>query len=245
MNNKLKGVAAAFFFTLAAQAHAGAVAGATEPTQILNNVSLIASYAEQAQQTITQFNQYQAMLRNLINSTPSELLGQVAGALWTDSNMTQTFKDLQTIVMAGQKVSYTLSNAETMFKQLHPGYGSAFDFKNGYKSWSQNTLGAVQNAMSVMGAHVQNFATEESMVKELSRRSQSAVGQLQALQAGNDIGVAMVGQMQSLRQMQMAQLQAQSAYIASQQDRTDVGDTAVQNEFGKIRSGRVKNLPPQ
>ncbi|KAA0178826.1 P-type conjugative transfer protein TrbJ [Cupriavidus gilardii] len=223
-------------------AHAGAIAGATEPTQILNNLQLVASYAELAQQTVTEINQYQAMLQNLMNMTPSQLLGEAAAALWKDNNMTQTFKDLQTIVVAGQKVSYTLQNADQMFRNLHPGYGSAFDFRNGYKNWSNNTMNAVQNALKVMGAHSQNFASEQSVVKELSRRSQSAVGQLQALQAGNDIGVAMVGQLQQLRQLQMAQIQQQSAYIAAQQDRLDAGDSAMQSEFGNIRSGRVKNL---
>jgi hypothetical protein len=41
----------------ATAAHAGAVAGATEPTQILNNIQLVASYAQQPQQTVTQINQ--------------------------------------------------------------------------------------------------------------------------------------------------------------------------------------------
>ncbi|MGY8527611.1 P-type conjugative transfer protein TrbJ [Paracidovorax citrulli] len=232
-------LAATFAFSTA---NAGAVAGATEPTQILNNVQLVASYAELAQQTVTEINQYQTMLRNLINSTPSELLAKAAGSLWADSNMTQTFKNLQTIVVAGQKVTYTLQNADQMFRNLHPGYGSAFDFRNTYKNLSANAMNTVQSALALMGAQSQNFSTEAEVVSELSRRSQSAVGQLQALQAGNDIGVAMVNQMQSLRQLQMAQIRQQSDYLAAQQTRADIGDSAVQNEFGTLRSGRVKNL---
>lgn len=40
----------------------GGTGGATEITQIANNTQLMMSYVEQAQQTITQFNQYQTML---------------------------------------------------------------------------------------------------------------------------------------------------------------------------------------
>ncbi|TCK31783.1 P-type conjugative transfer protein TrbJ [Paraburkholderia sp. BL8N3] len=228
----------------ACNAHAGAVAGATEPTQILNNMQLTASYAQQAQQTVTQINQYETMLRNLMNSTPSELLGQAAGALWNDNNMTQTFKNLSTIVQGGQKIAYTLQNTDQLFHNLHPGYGSAFDFQNGYRNWSDNTLNSVQNALSLMSAHASNFANEQTMVKELQTRSQSAVGQMQVLQAGNDIGVAMIGQMQELRQLQAAQVQQQGAYIAAQQDRSNVGDTALSKEFGTLNTGRVKNLTP-
>lgn len=215
---------------------AGAVVGATEPTQIMNNIQLAASYGEQAQQTVTQINQYQTMLRNLVNSTPSQLLGQAAGTLWNDQNMTQTFKNLQTIVVAGQRIDYTLQNQDQMFKNLHPGYGSAFD-KNAYKNWSDNTLGSVQNALAIAGAHAQNFSREQDMVKELQMRSQSADGQMKVLQAGNDIGVAMVGQMQQLRQLEIAQMNAQGQFMAGQQDRTNAGDQAWKDyNAGKYRT---------
>ncbi|MBN3815195.1 P-type conjugative transfer protein TrbJ [Paraburkholderia sp. Se-20369] len=235
----------AMLAAIAVNANAGgSVAGATEPTQILNNIQLVASYAQQAQQTVTQINQYETMLRNLMNSTPSELLGQAAGVLWKDNNMTQVFKNLSTIVQGGQKIAYTLQNTDQLFRNLHPGYGSAFDFRNGYRNWSDNTLNSVQNALSLMTAHASNFANEQSMVKELQTRSQSAGGQMQVLQAGNEIGVAMIGQMQELRQLQAAQIQQQGAYIAAQQDRTNVGDSALSKEFGTLNTGRVKNLTP-
>lgn len=222
-------------------ARAGAVAGATEPTQILNNIQLVASYAQQAQQTVTQINQYETMLRNLMNSTPSELLGQAAGALWNDQNMTQTFQNLSTIVMAGQKVAYTLQNTDQLFHNLHPGYGSAFDFQNAYRSWSDNTLGSVQNALSLISAHASNFANEQSMVKELQSRSQTAQGQMQVLQAGNDIGVAMVGQMQQLRQLQMAQIQQEGQYIAGQQNKADLKDSLGQ-QYLTPNATRVRTI---
>lgn len=224
---------------LASQANAGGVIGATEPTQILNNTQLVASYAEQVQQTVTQMKQYEAMLKNLMSITPSALLGNAAEMLWNDNNMTTAFKNLQTIVMAGQKISYTLQNSDKLFQDLHPGYGSVFDFQHAYKNWSDNTLNSLQNALSIMSAHAQNFTNEQGLVRELQTRSQTAQGQMQVLQAGNDIGTALVGQMQKLRQLQMAQLQAQANFMAAQQDRQDVGDAALQKEFSNIRGGRL------
>ncbi|APA90222.1 P-type conjugative transfer protein TrbJ (plasmid) [Paraburkholderia sprentiae WSM5005] len=235
-------ISGALLACVACNAHAGAVAGATEPTQILNNIQLTASYAQQAQQTVTQINQYETMLRNLMNSTPSELLGQAAGALWNDNNMTQTFKNLSTIVEGGQKIAYTLQNTDQLFHNLHPGYGSAFDFQNGYRNWSDNTLNSVQNALSLMNAHASNFANEQTMIKELQTRSQSAVGQLQVLQSGNEIGVAMIGQMQELRQLQAAQIQQQGAYIASQQSAADTKHTGAERVFGNVKSDSVLPL---
>lgn len=209
----------------------GLIAGATEPTQIMNNIQLTMSYAEQARQTVTQLNQYQTMLTNLMRLTPSELLGQASRQLWQDQNMAQTFNNLRNIVIDGQSMAYTMSNMNSRFKAINPGYGnfgSGMDFFKAYQNWSDNTLGQVKNAVAMVTAHSENFASEEGMVQELSNASNSAQGQLQAVQAGNQIGVAMVGQMQKLRQLQMAQMQAQNAYIAGQQSRQDAGDAQMQ-----------------
>src|SRR5664279_5066664 len=84
----------------------GAVAGATEPTQILNQIQLVMSYVEQAQQTATQLQQYQTMLTNLMHLTPSNLLGQASQQLWQDQGMSQAFSNLRKIVVNGQNISY-------------------------------------------------------------------------------------------------------------------------------------------
>lgn len=221
----------------------GAIAGATEPTQILNNVQLVLSYVEQAEQTVTQLNQYQTMLTNLMRLTPSELLGQASRQLWQDQGMAQTFGKLRNIVVGGQTIAYSLSNVESRFKTLHPGYGrfgDGTDFFRAYQDWSDNTLDQVKNAASMVIAHAEAFDTEESMVQELTNTSSSAQGQLQALQAGNQIGVAMIGQMQKLRQLQMAQIQAQNAYVAGQQSKADAGDQALEKVFGHLPDDHIK-----
>lgn len=223
---------------VAIPAHAtGLIAGATEPTQILNNFQLVASYAEQAEQTVTQINQYQTMLKNLAQLTPSGALNQAAQQLWTDQNMAQAFQSLRRIVIAGQSTSYTLANIDQRFKQLHPGYGRSgdgFDYSMAYRDWSDNTLDSVKNALALSGAHAQEFESEGAMIATLASRSQTAQGQLQALQAGNDVGIATVGQLQKLRQIQMAQMQAQNAYLAAQQSTQDADRNASRNVLNQI-----------
>lgn len=222
----------------------GAVAGATEPTQILNQIQLVMSYVEQAQQTTTQLQQYQTMLTNLMRLNPSELLGQASRQLWQDQGMSQAFTNLRKIVVNGQNIAYTMANMDSQFKNMHPGYGNfgnGTDFFKSYQMWSDNTLGQVKNAVAMVTTHSENFATEEGMVQELANASNSAQGQLQAVQAGNQIGVAMVGQMQKLRQLQMAQMQAQNAYIAGQQSKADAEDDALQQFFTR-KNTKVRTI---
>lgn len=224
-------------------AFAGAVIGSTEPTQLLNNLQLAASYTEQAQQTATQINQYRAMLQNLQQIVSSGSLDQAAQKLWNDQNMTAAFMNLQKVVIGGQQTAYTMQTVDSKFRQAYPGYSgtaNGTNFSQAIQNWSTNTLGAVQNSTSLLTAHSENFASEQGMMAELQRRSRSAQGQLEATQAGSDIGVAMVGQMQQLRQLQMAQMASQNAYIAGVQSKRDMGDKAVESVYGPLINSRLR-----
>lgn len=240
MNKKkfITAVLLSLAFTSRASA-SGAIAGATEPTQIMNHLELVASYVEQAEQTVTQMAQYQTMLKNLMQMKPSALLDAAAQKLFSDQKMYNSFKQLQSVVVNGQRIAYSLSNLESKFKQIHPGYGMAGqirDFAKAYRDWSDNTLGSVENAMTLVAAHAEDFDSEQEMLGELQNRTSTAQGQMQVIQAGNQIGLAMMGQMQKLRQLQMAQMQAQNAYLAGQQSRNDVTDAQLQKYIDNAKA---------
>lgn len=226
-----------------AMAGGGATGGATEFTQILNNLQLTASYAESAQQTVTQLNQYTTMLTNLKRLAPSGTLDAAAQKLWKDQRMTQVFKNLYSVVVNGQRVSYGLQSADDQFTRMHPGYGKYknFDFQKGYKDWSDTTRNSVEGALRMSAAQSDDFDSEQELVMELSDRSQTAEGQLQALQAGNQVGIAMVGQMQKLRQLQMAQAQAQNSKELAEQGRKDASDDLMRQFLNpKVESRNLK-----
>lgn len=210
-----------------AAAGGGAVAGATEMTQIANNLQLMLSYVEQAQQTVTQFNQYQTMLRNLQRLTPSGVADNAAKKLWNDNSMNDTFRNMYRIVVGGQQMAYSLSNMDQQFRTLHPGYGNysnGFNYQNAYRNWSDTTRSSVMGSLRMAAVQADDLQSERDLMIALSDASTSADGQLQALQAGNQIGVAMVSQMQKLRQLQMAQLQAQNTTALAEQGRKDSTD---------------------
>jgi len=223
-------------------AHAGAVIGATEPTQILNMIQLMMGYVEQVQQTLTQIQSYRAMMQNLVHMTPSQMLDSAAMKLWQDRNMTQTFVGLRNIVVAGQKLDYSLSHLDASFKQQHPGYagyGKGFNFGQAYANWSDETNGAVKNSLALAAAHEDDFASEEAMMSELNARSQSANGQLESLQAGQQISMAMVGQLQKLRELQVAQMRTQDAFVAAEQGKNDAPKASLDRIMGQLPTNRA------
>lgn len=217
----------ALFPGVAAAGSVAGTGGATEITQIANNTQLAMSYVEQAQQTIHQFNQYQAMLKNLLKLTPSGVADESAKKLWNDNSMNDTFRDMYRIVVGGQQMAYSLSNMDQQFRNLHPGYGNygnGFNYQDAYRNWSDTTRSSYMGSLRMAAVQADDLQSERDVMVALSDASSTADGQLQAVQAGNQIGVAMVSQMQKLRQLQMAQLQAQNTTALAEQGRRDASD---------------------
>ncbi len=59
-------------------------------------------------------------------------------------------------------------------------------------------------------------------------RSQSAVGRMQAIQAGNEIASQNVQQLQKLRDLLATQINMQSNYVALEGDRKDITEATEQ-----------------
>lgn len=207
----------------------GGFAGATEVTQIANNTELVMSYVEQAQQTVHQFNQYQAMLKNLQQLNPSALLSGGAQRLWQDQRMNDTFRNLYRITTGGQRIAYSLQSLDRQMRSLNPDYSSVanVDFQAAYRNWFEATRGASMAALELSSAHAEDLQSEADVMRELVDMSQTADGQLKAITAGNRIGISMVSQMQKLRQLQMAQVNAQETVRQAEQGRRDAGDALM------------------
>lgn len=229
------------------EAVAGTVAGfggSTEITQIANNVQLAGSYVEQAQQTVTQMNQYAAMLKNLQQLTPNSALSAASQQLWRNQNMNQSFKNLFTIVNSGQRIAYgsqvLAQRVQSMGRSSGSGLGS-FNFQKAYRDWSDTTQNVLQSSLQNTAVHAESMDTEEDMVNELNRISQSPEGQLQAISAGNQIGIAMVGQMQKLRQLQINQ---SNAYAMTELTKSQEQDATRDLAVGAMGGGctRVRTI---
>jgi len=234
-----------FLLPLTCSAGGGAAGGgATEYTQLANNTELIRSYAELARQTVTQLNQYQAMLRNLKTLSPSGIANSEAQKLWLDQNMNGTFKNLYHVVVGGQQMSYSLSNMDQQFKLINPGagnYSNGFDYQNAYKNWSDTTRSAVMGSLRMAAVQGDDLQSEGDVISALSDASSTADGQMQALQAGNQIGVAMVSQIQKLRQLQISQMQAQNTLAMADQGHREANAALVNRALSANTRDHVRS----
>ena len=233
----------ALTFPLAAgNANASFIWGATEWTQIANNIQLLLGYIEQVQQTIQQVKMYEAMLKNLETIQPNTLLQQTARDLWRTKNMSQTLSDLEFMVMGGQRIAFAQSSFESQFKKLHPDYANATkttdgkdkkaaDYQQQYADWSDNTNRVVKESLQSSGFQAENLRNEKDLADQLQRASDSAQGQLQAIQAGNQIATAMLSQLQQLRAIEAKQLEAQAVYLGQKNSKEATSDQNMRNYY--------------
>lgn len=211
--------------------HAGSVAGfggSTEITQILNNIQLVESYLQQVQSYATQIQQWQTQIQqyqNMVQNTlalPSQIWGPIQADLMGIAN----------VVRQGQALAYSATNIGTQFTNTFKGlsYPAGFNFKTEYKNWSKTTMDGIKGAFESANMQSNQFATEEGILASLRTQSQSAQGQMQAMQVGSQIAEQQVQQLQKLRQLMMVQMQAQNSYLAAQEQK-DAAKTQTREEF--------------
>ncbi len=197
-------------------ASAGSVAGfggSTEITQILNNAELAGQSAQmyqQVQNTITQIQHSQQQLRNLI-AAPQMEWGSAQAEL----------QQLTQLVAKGQALGYSLGNIDQQFATKYRGYNGVAlknNFQGASQTWVRTSLDSMSSAMSVAGLQSSQFANEQMAMDRIQSMTAGAPGQLAVSQAGVMVAGQQVTQLQKLRQLFMAQMQAQNAYMAQQTD---------------------------
>ena len=172
----------------------------------LTELNTLQATINQATEISNQLRQLAYEVQNLQN-IPNGIWGQIHSDL----------EALTQIAKVGQSISYADQNLSAEFTQMYPGYSVPGDYTRAYTGWAQNTLGGIQGALQAAGLQSSQFATEDAVFSQLQALSDGAAGHMQAVQVGNMIAIQEVQQLQKLRQMQMAQIQGEFGYLATQQ----------------------------
>ncbi|MAN77417.1 MAG: P-type conjugative transfer protein TrbJ [Rhizobiales bacterium] len=224
---------------LAGAAHAGAAAGgATEWTQLLNNVQLVdlagsnieqvgqnaQQIANQLTQIQNQIDQYRTMLQNL-EKLPDNIWGDAVADL----------NRLQQLVAQGEGIAFSMGGLDDVLKQRFPsfdefahGLSEGQDFSEQYADWSQTNRDTIAGTLAGAGLTADQLQTETQTMAQLQRQSETAVGQMQALQVGHSIASQQVEQMQKLRGLVAQQSTMMGTWYQSEQAQIDLRQTAYE-----------------
>ncbi|POR72263.1 P-type conjugative transfer protein TrbJ [Pseudomonas syringae] len=203
-------------------------------------------YAEQvntalntAEQLQTQIQQYQNMVTQG-TGLPDSMFGSIAADL----------KSVVNIYNRSQALGRQIQNMDSQFNTAFPGFDSYLNqaansaevpAQDRYQKWSQQGRDNVKTAMEAANLNTSTFEPEDAQLARMVARSQSAVGRMQAIQAGNEIASQNVQQLQKLRDLMAIQINMQGNYMAQQGDRQAVSEAAEQQfEARKNTRGGVK-----
>ncbi len=212
---------------LAPKAFGSAVIGATEPTQWLNQLNLIASYIEHVT----------TKLQN-IEQTKDAVLNSARGALQPYFDVKQRLDDVRDTVKDGLGIAYSVQNLDQVFLDKYKNFDDfrALDYDHvkyteDLKTWTQTTKDSIKNALTATGIAMEGLDDEEVIMQQLYAKARDGgEGRQKAIDVANEIAAINTKQMQSLRQLIATDMQIKAAYF-QQETVKDEATAASKGEF--------------
>src|SRR5206468_5009869 len=146
------------------------------------------------------------------------------------------------IIEQEQAIAYAMAGMERVFRERYPGYRPAPDWAKTYDQWTRTTLDTLRGSLAAVRLHADDFADEQRRIQTLTALSDSAEGRMQAIQAANMLAAEQIQQLVKLRQIMMAQVNAQNIYMANITNR-DAQRAATQPEWIKNGNREAPVLP--
>lgn len=215
--------------------------GATEWTQVLNNgelVHLVGQSTQQINNQITQISQLAEQIQNQLNiyknmlQNTAQLPSHVWGEVQNDLNQ------LRTVVNQGQGIAFSMGNADDVLKQRFQSYAdfktnlpNNASFSSAYQTWSSTNRDTIGGTLRAASLTSDQFGSEEATMSQLRAMSESADGQMKALQVGHEIAAQEVAQMQKLRGLVASQMTMMATWYQSEQSEKDLSQARRQEFF--------------
>lgn len=155
------------------------------------------------------------------------------------SNAQSLINQLGNVVNQSNSLSYNAQNINQQFQQQFPGYQAPQNYNQQFTQNINTTINTLNGDLQSVGMSSQDFTNENARLAFLQSQVSSAQGQTQAIQASAQISSEMVSQLQLLRQVLMAQTNAQTAYYADQLQ----NQASSQAQFNQIINAGSTNVP--
>jgi P-type conjugative transfer protein TrbJ len=234
--------------TIASPVRAGTATGAaTEWTQLANNAELIkllessgtqvhnqlTQINQLAQQIETQLNIYQNMLQNTA-TLPEHVWGQVVADL----------NQLRSIIETGQSIAFSMGNADDVLQQRFQSYSTLrtnlpnnATFSSTYQTWSDTNRETIASTLRAASLTSEQFSSEESTMSSLRSMSETADGQMKALQVGHQLAAQQVAQSQKLRGLVSQQMTMMGTWLQTEQTDKDLAQARREKFFTPTNRG--------
>ncbi|MBZ9801168.1 P-type conjugative transfer protein TrbJ [Mesorhizobium sp. ES1-6] len=200
-----------------------------DPTNYSQNLLQAARALEQIQNQITSLQNEAQMLINQaknLTSLPTSLLGQIEG----------NFSQMKTLLGEADRLAYSVQDIDSRFTSTYEQFGSNLSSQqlvDGARERWQTSVSAFEHSLKAGAVAVANIEGTQQQTGALVDASQSAVGVLQATQAGNQLLAVQAKQVADLTAM----LAAQGRAAALEQARTAAAQEQAREQFSRFMTG--------
>lgn len=184
---------------LAAPSHAAWIV--YDPSNYAQDVLQAARALEQISNQVTSLQNEAQMLINQarqLATLPTSVLDQIEGS----------FSQIQGLLQQADRIAYDVQSIEQQFQQSYQSFGSNLtdqQLVDGARQRWQTSVSAFQHSLILGAGAVGNLPRVQTQTGTLVSASQSAVGVLQATQAGNQLLAVQSQQLADLTAMLAAQ----------------------------------------
>ena len=206
-----------------------------DPTNLIQNtisaLKAVESVINEVEMLANQIKQIENMVQNT----------RTIGGVW-DQEALPRLARLGQIIEQEQAIAYAMAGMDRIFRDRYPGYRPVTDWSTAYDKWTRTTLDTLRGTMASVRLQADDFADEQRRIQTLTALSDSSEGRMQAIQAGNMLAAEQLQQLAKLRQLMMAQINAQNVYMATVTNR-DAQRVATQQEWVKNGNREAPVLP--
>lgn len=190
----------------------GVMAGATEFTQISNNVQLVISYSKQLQQYKTQLDQFRTQLLALRQMDPSKLRGMLKGVGGLDGpgELERAFRDTERVTSLIQGVSQDMSviyregvmSVETAKRLAERGIKiTPGDYVSAFRALGQQQQDTYGQRLRALNAASQNALSDIKRAQEIASASEAIQTNVEGFQSITQANAIMSSQLGTLTQV--------------------------------------------
>jgi type IV secretion system protein TrbJ len=181
---------------------------ASEPTALVTHAQQIMQYIKEAQTALQAINMATMMARE-----GQMLLQHPSTNILFDLNM------LQGLLVQSQGLAGTMAQMDVEFRNTYGGYtgpDTATTWAMKYNNWAAMSLRSMNGSLNAANYQGGMLQSENQFMQQVQMMNQMPLGQDQSLQLSNSIATEQVAQMQSLRQLMIADMTSKAAYTAQQ-----------------------------
>jgi type IV secretion system protein TrbJ len=188
-------------------------------TQLLQYAKEAQSLATQLQQYETQLQQYADMITNTV-----ALPQQVWGTVQSDIMRVQSLSNTASLLSGNAGSIITRLQSASAYADQAASLG---DIAGQFTAWQQMIGSNLSTLGRTLGLQQSQQQNEAAILQSLQQHSQSAQGQMQAIQAGNELAGANAAQLAQIQATLVSTAQMQATGMAVQADRQASEDAAM------------------